>query len=622
MFNLIKKYKLLFLISIEFLLVYLIYILKTTPGASGYEASIYAMYPDTFWLIYFIIYLFSISIVIYTIFIKYDKLPFYSSLINLLILNSIILLLPLFRGYFSINLGDSTNHLAYIVDILSTNSIGEHGGLIDAYPITHIVSTIIILFTEIKLETLGQIIPLFYYFIYVLFMYLSIKILYKCNEKAILLLLFLFVPILHSYQYYQSQMFFNLIPILLYAFIKGRTSKNKSSSFRYIIVIFIVLFPFMHPASCVLLMILFTIICMAWYCIDTKNFTLTLKSYKNTPFLFIVIWLFWTTSLKHQFGGWIQHYKNWILTLSDSYSYYNYYSTGLQEAGLSIVDSIHLYIKIFGPMHLLFGMSFVISLYTIYKWAKKKDTDNKLNAILSLICLVYIIIYIASFFHTMMLLGARIHVYLLLISILIITNFLFDFIWRTNIKNLSFKKKALPKKAIKKIISIVLLIILLFSLTYVATFALYDSPFNKRPPHHVTYMNIYSINWLLQTRNDDLSIEEQGHWQRHIANFLLGSKKASLERGLKSFAHASIIPKHFNYTTESLLAKSFEENCYLFINKKSELTSVNIYPEYEYRWSFTPDDYKQLEYDRSIDKIYHNNEIRIFYVNVRRWGGV
>ena len=617
----IKKYKLIFLIFIEFLLIYLIYILKTVPGCSGYEPSIYAMYPETFWLIYFIIYLFSLSIIIYSIFIKNDKLPFYSSLINLLILNLIILLLPLFRGYISITLGDSTNHLSYIVDILSTNSIGEHGSpKINAYPITHILSTIVILFTQIKLETIGQTIPLFYYFIFVLFMYLSIKILYKSNEKAILLLLFLFVPILRSYMYYQSQMFFNLIPILLYAIIKGTTSKNKSISFRYIIVIFIVVFPFMHPASSVLLMILFTIICMAWYCIDTKNFTL--EGYKNTPFLFIVIWLFWTTSLKHQFGGWIQHYKNWILTLSDSYSYYNYYSTGLHKAELSIVDSIHLYIKIFGPMHLLCGMSFVISLYTIYKWAKKKDTDNKLNSILSLVCLVYIIIYSASFFHTMPLLGARIHIYLLLISILIITNYFYDLIHTTNIKNLSLKKKALPKKAIKKIVSIVLLIILLFSLTYVATFALYDSPFNKREPQHVTYMNMYGINWLLQTRNDDLSIEELGYWQKHIVNFLLGSKKASLEPNLKFITVIHVIPNHFNYTNESLLAKSIKKDCYLFINKKSELVSANIFPEYEYRWSFTPDDYKQLEYDRSIEKIYHNNEIRIFYVNGRRWSGV
>jgi hypothetical protein len=599
------------------------------PGSSGYEVSIYAMYPDTFWLIYFIIYLFGFSICIYSIFIKYDNLPFYSSLINLLILNLIILLLPLFRGYFSIDLGDSTNHLAYIVDILSTNGIGAHGApQVNAYPISHILSAIIIWFTQIKLETLGQIIPVYYYFIFVLFMYLFIKILYKSNEKAILLLLFLFVPTLRSYMYYQSQMFFNLIPILLYAVIKGTTSKNKSISFRYIIVIFIVVFPFMHPASCVLLMILFTIICMAWYCIDPKNFTLTLKGYKNTPFFFIVIWLFWVTSLTYHFGTQIRGYLNWISSLSESYSYYSYYSSGLQEAGLPIIDSIQLYITLFGPMHLLFGMAFVISIYTIYKWAKKKDTDNKLNLILSLIFLVYIILYSVSFFYTIRLLGARIGIYVLLISILINTNYLFDFIQKINIKNLSLKKKALPKKEYplctikKKIISIVLLIILLFSLTYVATFGLYDSPVNKRPPHHVTYMNIYSINWLLQTRNDDLSIEELGYWQGWVVNTLLGSKKASLESNLKVSAQSPVIPHHFNYTNECLLAISFEEDCYLFINKRSELKSVNIFPEYEDRWAFHPDDYKQLEYDRSIDKIYHNNGIRIFYVNGRRWDDI
>lgn len=610
MFFLIKRYKLTFLIAIELLLVYLIYILKTTPGASGYETSVYAMYPDTFWLIYFIIYLFSISIVIYTIFIKYDNLSYYTSLINLLILTSIILLLPLFRDYYSINFGDSTNHLACIRDILFNNNIGEHGSpLINVYPITHILSAIIILFTEIKLETFGQIIPICYYFIYVLFVYLSAKLLYKNNEKSILLLLFLFVPILHSYQYYQSQMFFNLIPILLYAFIKDITSKSKSNSFRYIIVILIVVFPLMHPASSVLLMILFTIICIAWYCTDTKNFTLTLKSYKTTPLLFIVIWLFWTTSLKHQLCSWIQYYKNFILSLSESYDYYDYYSTSLQKAELSIIDSIHLYIKIFGPMHLLFGMAFVISLYTIYKWAKKKDTDNKLNSILSLISLVYITLYALSFFITVGLLGARIHTYVLLISILVNVNYLF------NLVNAS-------KTKIKKIVSLILIIILLFSMTYIASFSLYDSPFVKKAPNYCTHMAVDGMNWLFQTRNDDLSIEELSYMQALIASFIFGHGGRWLKPDLKSHHHSYIVPKHFNYTKESLLAKSIKKDCYLYIDKKTECVSVNTYPEYEDRWFFTPDDFKKLEYDSSIDKIYHNNEIRIFYVNGRRWSDV
>ena len=610
MFFLIKRYKLIFLISIELLLVYLIYILKTTPGASGYEASVYAMYPDTFWLIYFIIYLFSISIVIYTIFIKYDHLSFYSSLINLLILNLIILLLPLFRDYYSINFGDSTNHLARICDILFNNNIGEHGSpLMNVYPITHILSTIIILFTEIKLEIIGQIIPICYYFIFVLFVYLSGKILYKNNKKSILLLLFLLVPILHSYQYYQSQMFFNFIPILLYVFIKEITSMNKSNSFRCIIVILILVFPLMHPASSILLMILFTIICIAGYCTDTKNFTLTLKSYKTTPLLFIVIWLFWTSSLKHQLCSWIHFYLNWILSISESYDYYDYYATSLHKAQLSIIDAIHLYIKIFGPMHLLFGMAFVISLYTIYKWAKKKDTDNKLNTILSLIFLIYITLYVISFFKTTGYLGARIHPYVLLISILVNANYLF------NLVNTS-------KTKIKKIVSLILIIILLFSMTYIASFSLYDSPFVKKGPNYCTHMAVDGMTWLLQTRNDDLSIEELGYMQDLIATFIFGYRERWLKPNLKNLRthhHSSIIPKHFNYTKESLLAKSIKKDCYLYIDKKKECVSVNIYPEYEDRWLFTPDDFKKLEYDKSIDKIYHNNEIRIFYVNGRRY---
>jgi len=79
------------------------------------------------------------------------------------------------------------------------------------------------------------------------------------------------------------------------------------------------------------------------------------------------------------------------------------------------------------------------------------------------------------------------------------------------------------------------------------------------------------------------------------------------------------MPHHFNYDNESLLAKTLKKNMYLIINKKTELISTNIFPEYEDRWVFHPDDYEKLESDKSIDKTYHNGEIKIFFVNGEKW---
>ena len=155
-------------------------------------------------------------------------------------------------------------------------------------------------------------------------------------------------------------------------------------------------------------------------------------------------------------------------------------------------------------------------------------------------------------------------------------------------------------------------------MTFIASFSLYNSPIVKKGPGHCTYMAVDGMNWLFQTRTDYLSIEELVYRQYHIANFIFGNRGNSVPK-LRTHYMPYLTPYHFNYTNESLLAKSFKGDCYLYINKKTELYSVIIFPEYEHKWKFTPDDYKKLEYDRSIDKIYHNSEIRIFYVNGRRY---
>jgi len=150
-------------------------------------------------------------------------------------------------------------------------------------------------------------------------------------------------------------------------------------------------------------------------------------------------------------------------------------------------------------------------------------------------------------------------------------------------------------------------------MTYIATFGLYNSPFTRKPPEHRTYMSLNGMDWLLQTRNKALPIEELGYWQRHFANYLFGVKGYS--GPLKRHGSPTPIPPHFNYNNEGLLGKTLAKDAYLVIDKRNELITTKIYPEYEYKWKFTPDDYRKLEYDESLDKIYDNGEMKIFYVD-------
>jgi len=600
--NSIKKYNLLFLIVIEVLLLYLLYILINVPTSSGYEPSLYAAYPVTFWVIYFIVYLFSLSVLIYSIFVKENRVFFRTSLFNLLILNAFILLQPLLRNYFSIEIGDHSNHLAYIKEILSAHHLPDIAGdYANPYPMSHILSAVIMLFTQIDLEVVGYITPLVYYALYILFAYLLTKELYRNNQKTMLLLLFILMPILPVYFYYPSQHLFLLIPMLIYALVKD--SGSISTSFRYIIIILFITLPMTHPLSSVLLLLFFVIIYLAGRIVRAEN--ISLRNYTNTVMIFLVVLGIWAISLESILSQIMDFYVGWFSSPEEQYSYYKANIAGLQVARLSIIEAILLYIRKYGPMHILFGIAFVFSLYTIaYNWIKKKA--DKLNMVLSLVSLMYIIIYIISFFYTVTWLGARIYPYVLLVSILIIVSFLFNLI-------------SAFKNNIIKTVSLILFVMIIFSMTFILTFNLYSSPFNREPPNHGTRMCLAGVDWLLRNKTEDFEVRDLDNSTRRYAIYLYGHEKAySEELGLVGRAYRQTILPHFNYYNEPEFANNFSEDCYLVINKKTELISTNIYPEYEKRWSFHPDDYQKLEDDISIDKVYHNGEIKIFYIGVLR----
>ena len=52
------------------------------------------------------------------------------------------------------------------------------------------------------------------------------------------------------------------------------------------------------------------------------------------------------------------------------------------------------------------------------------------------------------------------------------------------------------------------------------------------------------------------------------------------------------------------------------INRLAEETYPRQFPEYEEHWRFTPQDFEQLDNDRSVSRIYDNGEVRTYRVTV------
>ena len=611
MFNLIKEdniFKFLSITSFSLTILALTIIFQT-PSSQGYEPSTYSMYPATLWVLFFSSFFISISLIFSSLFIKLKKVILYSSFLNIALLNLILFFLPLIRNYFTNDLGDTSQHYSMILDIIKTGSIGAHdSSLIDAYPITHIFSASIQIISNLSLTDVVQFVPIVFYLVFITFIYLFSQELFGDKKKSIVLVVLLFIPILKVYMYYQSQLFFFFMSIILFLFLRDVKLTGNVST-KILLVLSLILCPFLHPASSLLLIIFVSLSLVYLKFVGISIFN------KTKPIFFVLIFLVtyfsWLISITYRFGSELNYHIRWLLSLftdsSSSPSQFNTLAQGLQTAGLPILDAFILYVKKFGPVHFLFFAAFLISLYVFYETVVKHQKNKKIYLVLSLLTVTYLFIYGFSMVFSSLLLGVRAYTYALLICLLLISAFIVDYLVPT-------------KRKSKKLFLYGLCVLIACSLVFIATFNVYNSEFNKSVPSQCTYMNLNGMSWEITNRNCSLAIEEMGtQWQYHISNCLYGirNKPSNLGR-LVSVGHQHVFPVHFNYTSFDTLGSSFSEDFYFYLDKRVELGTTYVFPEYEYRWSFHPRDYCRLEEDSSLDKIYHNNEIKIFYLHGER----
>ncbi len=86
----------------------------------------------------------------------------------IIFINLVIILLPLFRGYYISDYADELNHLGMIKDISLTN----HIGITNVYPLAHIISYKISLMCGLDSRIVIKILPSIFYLIYLMGLYL------------------------------------------------------------------------------------------------------------------------------------------------------------------------------------------------------------------------------------------------------------------------------------------------------------------------------------------------------------------------------------------------------------------------------------------------------------------
>ncbi|MGF7119183.1 hypothetical protein J2749_002196 [Methanobacterium oryzae] len=491
------------------------------------------------------------------------------------------------------------------MDIYLTSKISD----IDVYPLSHIYVTELSLITKIAPQKIFQAITSLYYVLFVIFMYLFSNI-FLNKKQTFLVTIASTVFLLSASGYYSQNMPFGLgsllFPLFLFLFFRYKYSENNGIQFAIITIITVFSIPFLHPLTAIFLTFIFLIFAISPYlkAIMKKlnimdSFKSDNKSLFNLPLILIISLITWISSnflfWKYSFGNTLK----WLLNEASAPSTFDSLNGGVSKLNLNIMDIIALYLKNYGHSFLYI----IISLLVILFLAKKimKD-DNKKNDILIILVVYFFITMIFStigvFAPTIYFFGWRYITLLLIVTPIFVGLAL-------------FKLLNSPKKIFT---SIVILVIFLPSI--VGIFSVYPSPYTDQPNAQVTYSEITGYHWLISNRNPFIQMNYNKE-ARRFTDAIYGASWKTNQSGINPISSVSgpldNFPDHFG-TDDKTLSESLKlkRPIYFQLNKFDELYYTDLFKKLN---KFDKKDFLSIDTDNSVDKIYNNGEMNVFFVN-------
>lgn len=565
-------------------------IVRTQP-ASGYEISIYDAYPWYFWLIISIL----IASPLIAILLENIAGQLKFSYINLTVfyaLFSIILLLtlPAFRGYPFYGAGDTHSHLGLIKEISSTG----HFGTTNPYPAVHILLDTLAIISSCSAETLSLYITQILFTLYIAFIFFLSRAL-KCSYvECLSITSFAILPALGYWltdeHIIPSTDAFFLVPLVLFCVTKARLADNKVP-YSVLSILLLVLFPFIHIETTMFLFVALIIL----------SLTFEIKGIRKNAYIAAIILLIgcftWVT-YTFAFSGSIRSvYDSVILGLTKETPPIESIASGFR---VGIVDVINGIIRIYGPalLYLIIGGS--LSIYKLIKFISKVNVSF-LDIFLSTLLSVYAVIHLV-FLSTGAIIGFNIFrqvKYSIMISSFIIGLFFTGWLSKN-----------------RKIACYFLLFFSIVVISILMVNSIYLSPSSYGINCQPTYSDSAGMNFLFNNRNNTILILEpiRRAYQTRWSALMDIKNKSAIRWGYKEDVKP---PDHFGYDRFSHvhLGDFYKYDQYLLVYPPCEIYYPSIYPNYPEFWAFSPEDFKLLYMDPTVNIIYSNYALKIMLVH-------
>lgn len=573
------------IIITQFYFISLLTIIMKTPLAREYELSIYDAYPWYFWLLIILGVISGICIIIYSSF-NDDKLWIVGIYI-VIFTNLVIILLPIFRGYFINSPQDEITHLGFIKDIFSTGHVGNS----NYYPISHILASEIAYIIDVIPITIVKIIPSIFYILYYSNLYFLSRVSKIGIRPSIFVMAFGSV-LLYSYYNYlfmPTQFALYIVPFILFIGQKKEISFNKSE-YKILYIILLILIPFLHPLGAI-----YTVGILLIYEISKKIYSYFTKfdqKIELAPSLIVLI----------TFIMWFSYFLLFMNTVRKAVGGIIYgigspeidtISSKLHKTEFNMFDIFNLFIRNYGH-ELLYS---ILALFAIALIARKiRDRKNTLRIadfFLPILFVTFLTIYISALltdFTPVTGTSNRLLYWAIFVSV-IMNGYIFHEYISTLRDN--------------RIIYVSILTIIIAISAIIGVFSTYPSPYIQQPNIQVTKIDWNSMEWFYKHKiiSNNIYISQLSY---RAPDFIFGYDMEKPE----SIKFPSYTYPHFGYDINKTLAYPYRLDAYLIILKRDIVVYSKLWPKVGI---INHTDFNMLNRDPKVGKIYYNGGTEIWY---------
>jgi hypothetical protein len=589
-----KPLALVSLIALNLVLV----MLAITPQATGYELSIYDAYPLIFYVFYFVSFFSSLLGILSTV---YTGKRNFTSIVYIgtsLVLVIVLILLPFFRGYPLFGRHDNLSHFGMISETMSIGSIGTQ----NFYPALHLMASVNSLITGIPDFSLARELTTPVLFLaYIAGIVLITKQIAGDKHAGMVAFAFAVIPVIGqrfgSFTSSDSALF--LVPFILYIFYLN--VYHNSTASKTLLIIVLLLVPYFHPEITIFFILLFSFFFILSHVPGIKPSTYESVSIHSVIIL-VLSFLLWLLNFSEIFRYIRRVYSSLFIEATQAQFGVEYYSGLLSRSQLSMIEFFDLIVKREGAVLIYCTLAFLVLLVVARRGIAAR-AFNLHYVFLGVIFLISGLLAAISLIADVVISYDRFLKFSVLLATLLISIFV-----ATYMENL--RSNPIRGRKILAVVSVLLAVALIIS-----TFSAYSSPIIRDYNQQTTQMEINGAAWIIAHGDREiqpLAVLFVFGRLTHVIEGTESSKKNDPVYANMLYQNTIVTPDHFTYDRQNTFGESYIEDRYLINNELMRQYYFQLWPHVA-RYSLA--DYKQLYNDATVDKIYLNGELDIYYIN-------